>query len=168
MRLWELKRILSCGHGPSSVVRSHMWLGPQANAISTNFYSCGSHIIKRNKSMFVSVRSAMVSWFCVGSTSKRWFLKIVQVTRNMIHRMPSMIPCRLYIHLAFTYSVGPSSVVWSELGRAPPFPPMRVLEVYGHGLSISYVKWPWDCTRHSKTSVWLKQLTKLDMFILVE
>ena len=29
-----------------------------------------------------------------------------------------------------TYSVGPSSVVWSELGPAPPFPPMRVLEVY--------------------------------------
>ena len=34
-----------------------------------------------------------------------------------------------YIHLAFTYSVGPSSVVWSELGPAPPFPPMRELEV---------------------------------------
>ena len=40
-------------------------------------------------------------------------------------------PCRPYIHLAFTYSVGPSSVVWSELGLAPPFPPMRVLELYG-------------------------------------
>ena len=43
--------------------------------------------------------------------------------------MPCRNPCRLYIHLAFTYSVGPSSVVWSELGPAPPFPPMRVLEV---------------------------------------
>jgi hypothetical protein len=33
-------------------------------------------------------------------------------------------------HLAFTYSVGSSIVVWSnELGPAPPFPPMRVLEV---------------------------------------
>jgi hypothetical protein len=31
--------------------------------------------------------------------------------------------------LGFTYSVGPSSVVWTELGLAPPFPPMRVLEV---------------------------------------
>ena len=32
-------------------------------------------------------------------------------------------------HLAFTYSVGPSSVAWSELGPAPPFPLARVLEV---------------------------------------
>ena len=36
---------------------------------------------------------------------------------NMIHLMP----CRLYIHLAFTYSVSPSSVVWRELGPTPPF-----------------------------------------------
>ena len=41
----------------------------------------------------------------------------------------SMCPCRLYIHLAFAYSIGSSSVVWSELRPAPPFPPMRVLEV---------------------------------------
>ena len=39
------------------------------------------------------------------------------------------------IHVDFTsilhsqkYSIGPSSVVRSELGPAPPFPPMRVLE----------------------------------------
>ena len=39
--------------------------------------------------------------------------------------MPCTSPCRLYIHhLAFTYSVGPSSIVWSsKLGLAPPFPP---------------------------------------------
>ena len=43
--------------------------------------------------------------------------------------MPCRNPWRLYIHLAFTYSIGPSSVVWSELGPALPFPPMRVLEV---------------------------------------
>jgi hypothetical protein len=46
----------------------------------------------------------------------------------MIQFMPCKNPCRLYIHLAFTYSLGPSSVVWRELGPAPPFPPMRVLE----------------------------------------
>ena len=34
-----------------------------------------------------------------------------------------------YIHLAFTYSIGPSGVVGSKLGPAPPFPPMSVLEV---------------------------------------
>ena len=43
----------------------------------------------------------------------------------MIHLMP----CRLHIHLAFTYSVPSSSAVWSELGPSPPFPPTRVLEV---------------------------------------
>ena len=45
--------------------------------------------------------------------------------------MPHRNPCRLYIHRAFTYSLR-----WSleqlecevgELGRAPPFPPMRVV-----------------------------------------
>jgi hypothetical protein len=47
----------------------------------------------------------------------------------MIRSMPRRNPRRLHIHLAFTYSVGPSSVVGSELGPAPPFPPTRVLEV---------------------------------------
>ena len=53
--------------------------------------------------------------------SKRWC--------SMIHSMACRNPCRLYIHLAFTYSIGPSSVVWSGLGPLLPFPPMRVLEV---------------------------------------
>ena len=43
--------------------------------------------------------------------------------------MPCRNPCGLYIHLAFTYSDGPRSVVCSELALTPPFPPMRVLEV---------------------------------------
>ena len=60
----------------------------------------------------------------------------------MIHVMPCRNACRVYIHLAFTNSVGPSSVVRSELGPALPFPPMRVLEVCYHGLSVSFVKWP--------------------------
>ena len=50
---------------------------------------------------------------------------------NTIHLIPCKNPCTLYIHLAFTYSIGPSSVVWSsELGPSPPSPPMRVLELY--------------------------------------
>ena len=43
--------------------------------------------------------------------------------------MPCRSACRLFIHLAFTYSIGPSNIVWSELGPAPPFPPMTMLEV---------------------------------------
>ena len=41
------------------------------------------------------------------------------------HLMPCRNPCRLYINLAFTHSVCPSS----ELGPALPFPPTRVLKV---------------------------------------
>jgi hypothetical protein len=37
-------------------------------------------MIKYNKSMAVRFWSAMVSYFCVRPTSKRWFLKIVQVS----------------------------------------------------------------------------------------
>ena len=47
--------------------------------------------------------------------------------------------CRLDIHLAATYSLGPSSIVWSsKLGPpAPPCPPMRVLEVqWSRALSL--------------------------------
>jgi hypothetical protein len=57
--------------------------------------------------------------------------------------MPCRNPCRLYIHLAFTYSVGPSNVVWSKLGPAPPCPPMRVLGVSWSRALVSCVKWPW-------------------------
>ena len=57
--------------------------------------------------------------------------------------MPCRNPCRLYIHLAFTYSVGPSSIAWSELGPAPPFfHQWECLKRNGHGLSVSCVKWP--------------------------
>ena len=48
----------------------------------------------------------------------------------MVHLVPRRNACRLYIHLTFTYSVGPSSIVWSERGLALPLPPMRVLEVW--------------------------------------
>jgi hypothetical protein len=45
-------------------------------------YLCGNltHDEKYNKSTVVSVQSAIVSQFNVRPTSKRWFLKIVQVT----------------------------------------------------------------------------------------
>jgi hypothetical protein len=55
----------------------------------------------------------------------------------MIRLMPRGNPYRLYIHLAFTYSVSPSSVVGCELGPAPPFLLMRVLEVdWSRALSL--------------------------------
>jgi hypothetical protein len=52
--------------------------------------------------------------------------------------MPYKNPCGRYTHLAFTYSVGPSSVARNELGPAPPFSPMRVLEVpWSRALSLA-------------------------------
>ena len=47
----------------------------------------------------------MVSRFRVGPISKRWFLKKSKWPWNMIHSMTCRSPSRLYIHLAFTYSL---------------------------------------------------------------
>ena len=67
-------KIMLGDHKSSSVVWSHMYLGPQPNAISMNFYPCrSSHIIKYNKSTDVGIWSTMVSRFCVKPTSERWF-----------------------------------------------------------------------------------------------
>ena len=86
MKLWEPKRKCSKvvpTHLQNHVVwcESRMWPSTPPNAISMNSYSCGSwYMIRWNKSTVVSMRSAIVSWFCVRPTSKRWFLKIIQVT----------------------------------------------------------------------------------------
>ena len=81
--------------------------------------------------MVVSVWSAMISKFCFRPASKRWFSE----TSPSDHETLS-VRCHVGIHVDFTsilhshsYSVGPSSLVGSELGPAPPFPPMIVLEV---------------------------------------
>ena len=92
MRLWESKR--KCPKAVPTHPQNHVVqlrtlkcsvkpyvTGPQPNAISMSFYSCrSSHMIRLNKSTVVSIRSATVSHFCGRPTSKRWFLKIVQVT----------------------------------------------------------------------------------------
>ena len=86
--------------------------------------------MKYTKSTVMRYWSATVSQFCVwpmyipprGGFWERW-------PRNMIHSMRSRNPCGLYIHLAFTHSVGPWIAMWRELGPAPPFQPMRVLEM---------------------------------------
>ena len=117
-------RVLKCR------VKSYV-IRPSTKWYFTEFlFMWGSlHMIKK--------KNTMVSWFCVKLTFKRWFLKITQKTWNMIHLMACRNPCRLYVHCAFTYFVGPSSVMWSELGLAPPFPPMRVLEVqWSHALGL--------------------------------
>ena len=79
----------------------------------------------------MSVWSAMVSWFCVRPTSNMWFMKIVQVT---------MKPCRRYVHRAFTYSVGPSSVCEANLDQLRIFHQWECLKCNGHGLLVSCVE----------------------------
>ena len=65
----------------------------------------------------MSVRSAVVSQFYVRPTPRVVFGKQSKWPCTMIHSMSCRNPCRLYIHISFTYSVSPSSVVWSELYR---------------------------------------------------
>ena len=59
--------------------------------------------------------------FVLGLSPIGGFWKWSKWPWNMIHLMLCRNPCRLYIYLAFIYSVGPSSVVWNQLGPAPPF-----------------------------------------------
>ena len=67
--------------------------------------------------------------FVLGLPPRGGFWQQFKGPWNMIHLMPCRNPCRLYTHLAFAYSISPLSVVWSELGPAPPLLPTRVLEV---------------------------------------
>ena len=48
---------------------------------------------------------------------------------NLIHSPPCRIPCRLFIHEVFFGPLGLHLRVWSELGRSPPFRPMRALRL---------------------------------------
>ena len=89
-----------------------------------------SHMIKYNKSRSWDFGVKWSPGFVLGILPRGGFLKQSMWPWNMIYWMPCKNPCRLYIHLAFTYYVGPLSVVWTELGPASPFPPMRVLEVH--------------------------------------
>ena len=89
-----------------------MCLGPQPNAISMKSYSYGSsYMMKYNKSMVMRFWSAMISRVCVRPTSKSWFLNRVKIIMKHDPLMPCRNPCRLYIHIAFTDSISPSSVV---------------------------------------------------------
>jgi hypothetical protein len=47
----------------------------------------------------------------------------------LIHSPPCRTPCKLFIHKVFFGPLGLHLHVWSELGRSPPFQPMRALRV---------------------------------------
>jgi hypothetical protein len=121
-----------------------MWPSPQPTAVSMKF-TWWNFMMNFSKTMVVRFYSVVVSWLCVKPTSKRWFLKIVQVTMETWFTW-----CHVGIRVDFKsvlysliHSVGPSSIAWSELGLAPPLPPMRVLEMQRSRATILCVKWPW-------------------------
>ena len=108
--------------------------------------------------------------FVLGLPPRSDFWKQSKWPWNMIHLMPRRSPHRLCILFAFTYSIGPSSAVWSELEPAPPFQPIRVLEVRWvtspQGLFIPWtmkssqglVKYVIGCWTHPETtSVYTKR-----------
>ena len=60
---------------------------------------------------------------------------------TLIHSMPCRTLCRLFIHKLFFGPLGLHLLVWSELGRSPPFNQWELLQGHGHGLSTLCVKW---------------------------
>ena len=69
-----------CGHGPSSVVWSYMWLGPQLNAILNEilFMQVFTHD-KLEWTNGCECYECCGLLVCVRFTSKRWFWEIIQV-----------------------------------------------------------------------------------------
>ena len=126
LKLWEPKtsvqrpsqgtfKITKCDHKLSSVVWSHMWLDPQTTIISMYFYSCG--VLTDDISKWHGL--LVLCWAYL--QQEVVFENNPSDHENMIHLMPCRNPCRLYIHLAFTYSICPLSVVWSQTWTGSAF-----------------------------------------------
>ena len=141
MRVWEPKR--KCPKAALRHLQSHvMWsqtckcsVKTYVTGSSTKCYFNECHIMR------VLIHDDKLNqWLCVfgvlwshgfvlGLPPRGGFWKSSKWPWHMIHSIPCRNPCILYIHRTFTYFVGPSSEVWSELGPVLPFPPMRVLGV---------------------------------------
>ena len=130
--------VVTCPQVQCEVICGMAW--PSTKCYFNEFYSCGSSRMIKNRinQRLWAFGLPWSSGFVLGQHLRSGFWKQSKWPWNMIHSMPCRNPCRLYIHLAFTYSIGPSNVVWSsELGRAPSFPPMRVLRVgWSRALSL--------------------------------
>ena len=68
----------------------------------------------------MNVQSAMISQFRVSPTSKKWYLKTIQMTiKHDQFNFMYVYSRRLYIHIAFTIYVGPStSMKWTWTSSA--------------------------------------------------
>ena len=142
MKLWEPKR--KCPKAIPTHLQNHV-AGSRAlkcsvksyvSVASTNCYF-NEFLFKRDPHTWLNginqwlwvFRVPWSTGLVLGLPPRGGFWKYSKWPWNTIHSMPHRNPCRLYNHLAFTCYVGPSSVVWSELGPSLPFPPMKVLEV---------------------------------------
>jgi len=96
-----------------------MWLGPQPNAFSMNFYPC---MVLTHWKNILNQRlwEFGVPWshgLVLGLPPRDGIWKWLKWPWNMIHLMSCRNPCRLYIHLAFTCYVG-SSFSTNESARS--------------------------------------------------
>ena len=113
----------------SRTLECSVWPWPQPNVVSMIFYSCmSSHMIKYNNQRL----------WAFGAPWSPGFWK--QSKWNFIHLKPYRTPCRLYMHLAFTYFVGSSGVVWSKLEPTQPSHQWECLKCNGRMLWVSCVK----------------------------
>jgi len=72
--------------------------------------------------------------------------------------------CKLFIHEVFFEPLGLHLRVWSELGRSPPFQPMRALRLqWSHAFNLC-VKWPWGPRPHNVSVL----LTSISEFVLLK
>jgi hypothetical protein len=140
-----LPKSCSVDHKFSSIVWSHMWLGSQPNTIVQwiSIHARSLHVIEYNKPMVVIIQSVVVSqWFCVRPTSKRWFLKIIQVTmkHDPFHVMWTLHPI-LHSHTPFVpHAQCEANLDWLDFFHRRGC--LKMLSSNGHVSSISCVKWP--------------------------
>ena len=79
-----------------------------------------------NMSCWKRTRSSRI---CVRPISWRWAEGKFWETMKPIHSPPCRTPCRLFIHEVLCVTLRLHLCVRSELGRSPPFRPMRALRL---------------------------------------
>ena len=114
MRLWEPKR--KCPKAALRHFQKHVvWsralersVKPYVTEPPTKCYSNEFLLMQHPRTWSNIINQWLwvftVAWSPCRPTFKRWVLKIIQVTMKQTYSMPCRNPCRLYIHLVFTYS----------------------------------------------------------------
>ena len=123
-----------------------MWLGPSTKCYIDEIWFV--QVLTRDKmeykSTVVSVRSAMVCWFCVRPASKRWVFE-----NSPSDQETWSIRYHLGIHVKYTSTLHSHTPLVPQVYCAMNLDRLlrlshqwECLTCNGHGLSISCVKWP--------------------------